>query len=807
MAGLAGVLCAAMLLPIVAASGILVRNTADKVTSTSLGATTLPQRSAIFDRDGHLITYVYGVDQGRGSKYEGVNRQPVPYDRISPYMLQAIVSIEDDRYWQHGAIDLIGTLRAVIKDLQHNAVQGGSSIEQQYVKGVLVLSANGDPAAQQAAIAGNLSRKYTELRMALDVAHRMSKQDILDGYLNDAYFDHGAWGIEAAAETYFHTRASNLNLIEAATLAGIVEDPSRYDPINNPVDSLARRNTVLRRMMETQVLSPAVEATAIAQPLRIQPGQVMSGCSAPTVGNYGYFCDYVIHTLLLDKAFGATAQDRAKLLATGGLQIHTTVSQTDEDAATYAVNYVLPHHSKTYNPAGNAATTAMVSPGSGEIMAIAENRAYGTGPGQTEVDYAVPSQYGGAGGVQTGSSSKFFTLVTALEQGIPFGFQATVPGSTTISGYTDCAGDPAGYANGVSGVFPVSNSEGPGTTTDSLVTGTTKSINVFFAALEQKVGLCNVVKTAASLGMTRADGRSLFDPDGAYRQHGKTLYSQPPADQLPAFTLGVVNVAPLQMAAAYATAASGGIYCAPVAITAVTDGDGESLKVPSANCHRALSSDVANAVSYILRGVLTNGTASNIGPLNGYDSAGKTGTSNVENGQGTPYAAFAGYTTNLASFTSVFNPISPTGHTMTGESACYRPFYGGLNCPGEMFGADAPANIWKVAFEHANLGHSRPFGQVSPTSALWSKGDGKTVTLPTCPTTTNNGGPTPSPSPTSNGPCTPGKKKPGQGGGNGNGGGKGGPGGPGGGGGTGGGGGGGGGGPTPTGPPTLPPKP
>jgi membrane peptidoglycan carboxypeptidase len=279
---------------------------------------------------------------------------------------------------------------------------------------------------------------------------------------------------------------------------------------------------------------------------------------------------------------------------------------------------------------------------------------------------------------------------------------------------------------------------------------------VFFAQLEQKVGLCNVVKTAASLGMTRADGRSLFASDGAYRQHGKTLYSQPPADQLPAFTLGVVNVAPLQMAAAYATAASGGIYCTPIAITKVTNPDGDSLKVPSAGCHRALSSDVANAVSYILRGVLTNGTASNIGPINGYDSAGKTGTSNVaQAGQGTPYAAFAGYTTNLASFTSVFNPISPTGRTMLDSSACYRTFDGSQHCYGSMFGADAPANIWKLAFEHANLGHARSFGQVSPGSALWSKGDGKTVTLPTCPTpTTGNGGNNNQ----NNGPCTPAPK-------------------------------------------------
>src|SRR5215469_10403928 len=140
MAALGGVLCSAMVLPVVAATGILVRNTADKITATSLNATSLPQRSAIYDRDGRLITYVYGVDQGPGMDYPGVDRQPVAYSQISPNMLKAIVAIEDDRYWEHGAIDFQGTMRAIVTDLQGNSVQGGSSIAQQYVKGVLVLA-------------------------------------------------------------------------------------------------------------------------------------------------------------------------------------------------------------------------------------------------------------------------------------------------------------------------------------------------------------------------------------------------------------------------------------------------------------------------------------------------------------------------------------------------------------------------------------------------------------------------------------------------------------------------------------------
>jgi membrane peptidoglycan carboxypeptidase len=387
MAGLSGVLCSALVLPVVASTGILVRNTANKVTATALNVATLPQRSAMYDRSGHLITYVYGVNQGTGATYEGVDRQPVAYGQVSPEMLKAIVAIEDDRYWQHAAIDFQGTLRAVVNDAEGNAVQGGSTIVQQYVKGVLVLEGLGNPAAEKAATAGNVSRKYDELRMALDVAHHLSKQDILAGYLNDSYFEQAAWGVEAAAETYFGTTAAKLTLTQAATLAGMVENPSAYDPLLHP------------------------------------------------------------------------------------------------QAA---------------------------------VMAIAEDRPYGTKSGQTEVDYAVNTQYGGQNGVQTRSSSKLFTLVTALQQGMPFGYTATVPYAGTFNGYADCSGAPAGYnpANGKDGSWSVVNSSSGDHGMYSLYTGMTDSINTFFAELELKVGLCNVVHTAADLGITRADGTSLLAATG-----------------------------------------------------------------------------------------------------------------------------------------------------------------------------------------------------------------------------------------------------------------------------------------------------
>jgi membrane peptidoglycan carboxypeptidase len=748
LAAVGGVLAAAMVIPIVAATGVLVRNEADKFTTLSLTAEALPQRSEILDRNGHLLAYVYGVDvpystsSGNASAldYYGWDRQPVTYSQIDQYMVNAIVAIEDYRYWVHGAIDLRGTIRAAVNDIEHKPVQGGSTIAQQYVKNVLLLSAEEakNTKAEQAAYAETLSRKLNELRLAVGVEHEFTKQQILAGYLNDAYFGNNAYGIEAAAETYFGTTADKLTVTQAATLAGIVENPSKYDPIQDPTMAVTRRNTVLARMAQTNSGLTAAQAKVDeAKPLGLNVSVPQSGCEAASVGTAGFFCEYVEEVLLHDPAYGATPLDRAKLLSTGGLRIYTTLDPQDQQAANRAVNYVEPGHDKYYNPGHNADTEVLVQPGTGAIRAIAENAQYGTGGGQTEIDYAVNTAYGGSSqGVQTGSSSKLFTLITALKQNYPFGFQLHVPGSTTINGYTNCQGGLAGQYNGINGAYNVTNAEGPqSASTQSLYTGTTQSVNVFYAELEKKVGLCNVVKTAASMGVTRVDGTSLLSSD-------KTPYGTlSSADNIPSFTLGSVGVSPLSMAAAYATVAAQGTYCAPVAITKAVTDTGASVPVPSANCHQVLSHDVADAVNYILQGVLTTGTAATVGGLNGREAAGKTGTSNVANGYGTPYAAFAGYTPSLVGYVSVFNPVSPTVHdTMGGPNSCYRLEFGGLDCPGEMFGTNAPASTWHMTFDHANLGPVSYFVPVPADSPFNSKGNGQVVVQPKPPAKGGKGG-------------------------------------------------------------------
>ena len=700
----AGLLVAAVLVPVIGAAGVAVRNAANTFNTMSVPALgAVPTRSEILDADGNLIAYYYP---------DNIYRIPVTYNQIAPIMRNAIVAIEDSRFWLHGAFDLRGTVRALANDLSGGGTQGGSTLAQQYVKNALILTAT-TKAQQQAAAVDTTSRKIRELRIAANVEHEMTKHQLLASLLNVAYYDNSAYGIEVAAERYFSTSAGDLTLPQAALLAGLVRDPVLYNPFTNPTNATNRRNTVLNSMAETGYITKKQAAATEKMPLGLHESSapLEQGCVSPSAASYAFFCDYVMSEIKNNTAYAKVKSD---LNSVGGLKIYTTLSTADQNAANRAVSWVLPAHNGFFNPNNDVDTEAMIQPGTGKIRAIAVDRPYGSGPGETTVDYAVPTEFDGGAGVQTGSSSKIFTLLTALKQGVPFGFSQNVTSPSTVSPYFNCKGQeqPPYTLNNAEG-----NTSKPETFT--LYNGTTQSINVFYAHLEQKVGLCNVVKTAASLGLTRADGKSLFSPDG--KPH--TAGYQYPADDTPSFTLGSVYVSPLQMANAYATVAANGIYCNPIAINQVLTSSGKSLPVMGAACHRVLSADVAEAANYILQGVLVSpGTAAGRG-IN-RPAAAKTGTANSGY-----YAAFAGYTPHLAGYVSVFNPIDPTtGGKMIGEDSEYREnpqTGGGLADPGQMFGDNAPAATWQMSFsDGANLGSPASFVPLPGDSPFFSEGTG-----------------------------------------------------------------------------------
>ncbi len=696
-----GVIVAAVALPVAGMVGIAARDAAETFNGLPVPAlSTLPTRSEILDANGGLIAYYYP---------NHIYRVAVTYSQIAPVMRNAIVAIEDSRYYQHGALDIRGTLRAIATDLTGGQVQGGSTIAQQYVKNALLLTA-ADSAAQRAAVADSAARKIRELRIAVTVERQLTKNQLLAAYLNVAYFDNEAYGIEVAARRYFGTTAGHLTLPEAALLAGMVQNPSAFDPLIYSAAATARRNVVLARMAQLHYIGAATAAAAEKAPLGIHYSaqSLVQGCSSASATTAAWFCDYVLAELRTNPAYGTAWRQMNSM---GGVQIHTTMNPRDQRAAQDAVTFMLPPPPSSFNPGNNATAEVLVQPGTGYIRAIAVDRRYGTGPGEDSIDYAADTAQDGGFGVQTGSSSKLFTLITALKQNYPFGFKLSVTSPSDISPYYNCRG-------GYTGSFPVYNAEGAGQGTYSLYTGTTQSINVFYAQLEKRVGLCDVVRTAVSMGVHRADGGSLLAAAGKPSQASY----QPPADDLPSFTLGSINVSPMTMAGAYATVAAGGIYCRPVAIEKITAGSAQ-LPIEAPACNRAFSTAVAAAATYILRGVLTSGTARGDGVTQGgvyVPQAGKTGTANSFD-----FAAFGGYTPHLAGYVSMFNPTGPVTHPMTGYASCYRAADGGEDCPGSVFGANA-GQIWQLTFESADLGSPLgSFPSVPGDSSYFRQGTGQ----------------------------------------------------------------------------------
>ena len=422
-------------------------------------------------------------------------------------------------------------------------------------------------------------------------------------------------------------------------------------------------------------------------------------------GDSAFFCNYVEQVFLQDTTVAKTAQARAKLLATGGLKIYTTLDPEDQKATAEAVNYTLPNNSHEYNAYHEADTEVMVQPGTGKIEGMAENRPYGSDG--TTINYAVNTNYGGGQGIQTGSSSKLFTLVTALEQNIPFGYTATVPDNTTVQGFTNCKGQPLPQG------FPVSERRELHQRIDHVLALHGDG------PVDQRV-----------LRRAGAEGRAVQrGQDGG--QPGSHLGQRDPAtgladgrggvsaDNITSFTLGSVVTSPLEMAGAYATMAARGKYCKPIAISKIVSLTGASLPVPSAGCRQAISPQIADAVNYILQGVLNFPGATGAGLGLDRVAAGKTGTAN-----NSFYAAFGGYTPTLAAYVSVYHPDPP--EEMTGAGACYHASGEGQACDSEMFGADAPGHTWQLSFEHANLGRDVGFVGVPDSSQLNSQGDGQT---------------------------------------------------------------------------------
>jgi len=637
----AGLMVAAGACPLVLGTGLAAKSTADSFEAlpTGLPDPVLGVDSRILAADGGVLAVLHGPQ----------NRVPVGVAQVAPVMRQAIVDIEDSRFYSHHGVDFKGLARAALKNTQAGATeQGGSTLTQQYVKNVLLNDA-ATPDQQQAAAGKSLTRKIREARYALALEQRWPKSRILEGYLNIAFFGNNAYGIGAAAQRYFGQSVAQLILGQSALLAGLVQGPSTYDPLRHPQAAAARRNEVLARMRQLGYITAGQETAARSQPLGLTPTLPPAAADPCLSSPAPFFCDYVRQILLADKALGATRAERDHRLLEGGLTVKTSFDPAVQRAAQQAVEGTVEKTNRA------AATEVLVKPGTGQVLAMAVSRDYGTAPGQTTVALPTQPAFG------PGSTFKVFTLAAALAQGLPlstsyFAPACYVPTTFTIgttSGRNP--GDPnAGCANGFSNADPAEAA------TYAIPQATWQSVNTFYIQLEEQVGILNVAAMARTLGIPDARLAKVGPNDGS-------------------LTLGTEVVSPLDMATAYATLAARGLRCDPRPLTSITSPTGQPVAYTRpAPCRQVIGPAVADTVTSVLEGVLTNGTGYPNAAAIGRPAAGKTGTNEAFSS-----AWFVGYTPQLSAAVELGDPTHPlTNITIGGQSYAH------------VFGGDIPALIW-----------------------------------------------------------------------------------------------------------------
>ena len=512
------------------------------------------QNSFIYAADGSLL----------GSIPAEKNREPVSIRQMSPWVPRATVAVEDRRFWEHGALDYPGIVRALFADIRAgHVVQGGSTITQQLARNLYIKKPS-----------QTFGRKATEACLAMKLAREKSKRWILTAYMNQVFFGNHAYGIEAAAQTYFSKHAKNLTLTQAALLAGLPQAPTDYDPFHRPAAALARRDEVLRAMLENGDITSTQYAAALHQRnLHLKPGRVYTRIREP------YFFSYV--EAQLQKQYGSNT------VRSGGLKVYTTIDPRLQRFAAQAIRNTL------YYKTDPAAAIVSINPQTGAIRAMTE-----VTPGNTknQVNFLSSAHR------QPGSTFKMIVLATAISQGIspsttylsaPFEYNPTGTGSCSANPPT--AWCPQTYDHTYIGAT-------------SIERGTLRSDNTVYARLSLDVGPQNIAEMARRLGVQT----DLHTTDGAY---------------VPAMGLGAMSVTPMDMASAYTTIAAGGIYSKPMAIRKVVLPGGKVDKDAgwgTPQRKRVIADWVAAEVTRILEENMTSGTG--IGAYFGKLSAGKTGT-------------------------------------------------------------------------------------------------------------------------------------------------------------------------------------
>ncbi|WP_375497721.1 transglycosylase domain-containing protein [uncultured Jatrophihabitans sp.] len=628
----AGVLVAGLALPYVGGLGLVAGREADKFQNTQcdLPDSKPPQKTTLVAKDGKtVVATLFKQD-----------RVPVPLSQVPTILQQALVATEDRRFYSHHGVDLRGLIRSAI-NTSNGDTQGGSTLTMQYVKQLRYYQAGDNLAKQRAAIAQNINRKIEDAKCALYIEETLgkSKSQILDDYLNIAFFGEHSYGIQTAAETYFDKPSSQLTLGESALLVGMLRAPSDYDPFLHRAAATERRNEVLQNLVSVHKLSQAHANSEKAKPISLStksPPQVRQGCAntASKIANVNFFCEYAVNWLQNVDGISDTE------LQTGGLKIVTTLDPKLQNTMQAKLAKAI--------PATSAMTAVLpaIDPKTGNVLAMATSKTFGDGKGQTEQPVFTAQVANGA------STFKLFPLLSALSVGVP----STWPLLTTANGNYQpkyCATKKPGTSNG--------DADESYSDQETLDSATAKSSNTFFLGLADQLFNCQLdpmVSLAQKLGIGE-----LSEPDGTSKLTvAQAIESQQRAQQ---FVLGSVPVSPLELAGAYAAVANGGKYNAPAPILSVTDSGGSALALKRKPGVQVVAPETAAQAVKILSGD-TEGDGTSAGEFDSWYSddkstvAGKTGTVAAvgRNGKETSKNAavwFVGMTPDLVATSALIN--------------------------------------------------------------------------------------------------------------------------------------------------------
>ena len=571
--------------------------------------------SDVVDANGRVITSLHAEE----------DRRPLALAQIPGVLVDAVIAIEDRRFYEHDGVDVRGIARAAARDVRAgSAKEGGSTITQQLVKNTLVTPER------------DVRRKVREAALALGLERSLTKDQILERYLNTVYFGQGAYGVGAASRVYFGHPADKLTLPEAALLAGLIRSPTRADPLHDAKAARARRGQVLDAMVATGAATTAEAATARAAALPTRAFRDTVRYPA------AFAVQDAVSELLDDRRLGATPEERRNALFRGGLKVHLTIDLDQQRQAEQAVAAVL---TDTSDP---AAGIAAVKPGDGAITALVGGRDFfSTRDPQAKVNLAR----GGSTKRQAGSTFKVFTLIAALEAGVE-------PEDRFEAGAAAVLPCRCGEKK-----WQIDNYEGVAFGRITLRKATESSVNTAYARVVQRVGdgdvdrgVGKVVDVAERLGVRGARESRLR--------------------REPAVTLGAQEVDPVQMAAAYATLAAGGIYARPYLVAQVTDARGRLVLRNTPAPKRVLTEGLSALANDILQGVVQHGTG--VRARLPRPVAGKTGTS-------TKYrdAWFVGYTPNFAA--AVWLGVPARQVAMTPENG-FRTVIAGGTFPALIWG-------------------------------------------------------------------------------------------------------------------------